>query len=131
MDKVNFINPFSLISKDNPIEDISMLCQDFMNGCNLLALLLFDFVALECPYSEQTIYRISKLNGIVKTAVATDNYDKLEEMFLKSHFENIKELYVRFRFWSYEKKMKGIEQINKRLEVLGYYTVGDDLIDKV
>lgn len=126
MEKVNFINPFSLISQDNPIEDISVLCQDFMNGCNLLALLLFNFVALECPYSEQTIYRISKLNRDVKNAVETDNYDNLEEMFLKSNFENIKELYIRFRFWSYDKKMKGIGEINKRLTVLGYHNSGDE-----
>lgn len=127
MNNVSFVNPFSLISEENPEKDILELCRQFMQGHDLLALLLFSFVALECPYLAQTIYQIANLVEKVKYAVQNDSYDELEEMFYGSEFETIRDIYVKFRFCDYDRKIAMIEKINKRLVQLGYYIEGDEL----
>lgn len=125
MKNLTFVNPFSRIDNDNIKVSIAELCQEFMNGCNLLSLLLFNFVAREFPYTEQTIYQIGNLNRIVKLAVDADDYEALEKLFLKSSIEDIKELYIKFRFKDYAKKKQMIREISKRLTELGYYVTED------
>ncbi len=116
-----FTNPFSLVSREKPEESITELCQEFMNGCSILALLFFYFIVFECPYCEQTVYKIAKLNNITMQAVENDNYEKLEELFYYSQFNSINEIYVRFKLLDFDKKIKEIKRINKRLSELGYY----------
>lgn len=125
MKKSAFVNPFSIVDYDNIKVSVAELSQEFMNGCNLLSLLLFNFVARECPYTEQTIYSVAKLNRIVKQAVDTDDYEEVERLFFNSDIEDIRELYIKFRFKDYTKKKQMIREISKRLTELGYYVTED------